>query len=157
MELRVVDNSILAPKINEMAKESKSARVLLVDDSAKALEQEKKLLEKTGIQILTALTGPEAIKRVHTDRPDIVFLDLMLPEMGGDAVCRFIKSDPKLADIAVIIVTARTEEKVMQSCFMCGCDAYVTKPFKPEELLRKLKVVLDEKEIYLDWDKLLEG
>ncbi len=127
-----------------MAKESKSARVLLVDDSAKALEQEKKLMEKTGVQILTASTGPEAIKKVHMDKPDIVFLDLMLPEMGGDAVCRFIKSDPKLAGIAVIIVTARTEEKVMQRLFQCGCDAYVTKPFKPEELLRKLKVVLDE-------------
>ena len=140
-----------------MAKTSKSARVLLVDDSAKVLEQEKKLLEKIGVSILTALTGPEAIKRVHMDKPDIVFLDLMLPEMGGDAVCRFIKSNPKLADIAVIMVTARTEEKVMQRCFQCGCDAYVTKPFKPEELLRKLKVVMDEKEIYLEWDKLLEG
>lgn len=129
----------------------------MVDDSNKALQQEKKLLERTGVKIITASTGPEAVKMVHTERPDIVFLDLMLPEMGGDAVCRFIKSDPKLSDVAVIIVTARTEEKVMQRCFQCGCDAYVTKPFKPEELLRKLKVILDEKEIYLNWDKLLDN
>ena len=139
-----------------MSKTTKTAKVLLVDDSNKALQQEKNLLERTGVQVTTALTGPEAIKLVYTDKPDIMFLDLMLPEMGGDAVCRFIKSNPRLADISVIIVTARTEEEVMQRLFQCGCDAYVTKPFKPEELLRKLKVVLDEKEIYLNWDKLLD-
>ena len=136
---------------------AKRARILLVDDSAQVLEQEKKLLEKTGVELFTAFTGPEAIKAIHLNQPDLVFLDLMLPEMGGDAVCRFIKNDPKLKNIAIIMVTARKDEKTMQQCFQCGCDAYVTKPFTPEELLRKLKVILDEKEIDLDWDKLLEG
>lgn len=141
--------------IRSMAR--KKARVFLVDDSVQVLEQEKNLLEKTGVSVTTAFTGPEAIKHVHTDKPDLVFLDLMLPEMGGDAVCRFIKNDPKLEDIAIIMVTSRNDEQTMQQCFRCGCDAYVTKPFKPEELLSKLKVILDEKEIYLNWDQLLEG
>ena len=133
------------------------AKVLLVDDSPEVLQHEKRLLEKTGVDITTAFTGPEAIKRVHMDKPDILFLDLMLPEMSGDAVCRFIRSDPKLSGIAVVMVTGRTDNETMQSCFRCGCDAFVTKPFTPDELLRKLKVVLDEKEIYLDWDRLLEA
>ena len=134
----------------------KKAKILLVDDSAEILKQEKALLEKTGVDVITAFTGPEAIKLVHSEKPDLVFLDLMLPEMSGDAVCRYIKKDPNLANIAVIMVTALNDEKTMQSCFRCGCDAYVTKPFKPDELLRKLKVILDEKEIYLDWERLLD-
>lgn len=133
----------------------KNARVLLVDDSPQVLDQQKGLLQKTGVSISTAGTGPEAIKKIHMERPEIVFLDLMLPEMNGDAVCRFIKSDPKLSDIAVVIVTARTDEETMKRCFQCGCDAFVTKPFTAQEILDKLKVVLDEKEIYLDWDCLL--
>ncbi len=136
---------------------NKNAKVLLVDDSAQVLEEEKNLLEKTGVDITYAYTGPEAIKRVHMEKPDLVFLDLMLPEMGGDAVCRYIKNDPKLEETAVIMVTARADEQTMQTCFRCGCDAYVTKPFQPDELLRKLKVILDEKEIYIDWEKLLNG
>ena len=138
-----------------MFKSSKSAKALLVDDSAKVLEQEKNLLEKAGVKVITAGSGPEAIKKVHTEKPDIVFLDLFMPEMGGDVVCRLIKSDPKISDTAIIMVTASSEEKSMQSCFQSGCDAYVTKPFRAQELLRKLKVILDEKEIYLDWDRLL--
>ena len=86
----------------------------------------------------------------------MVFLDLMLPEVSGDAVCRFIKNDPRLVNTAVVIVTGKSDEETMQTCFRCGCDAFVTKPFKAEEILKKLKVVLDDKEIYLDWDRLIE-
>lgn len=132
----------------------KRAKVLLVDDSPPVLAQEKAFLEKTGVEIFTAASGPEAIKKIHMAKPDLVFLDLMMPEMGGDAVCRFIKKDPRLANVTVIIVTAKTDEQTMQACFSCGCDAFVKKPFSADEILNKLKVVLDEKEIYLDWDRL---
>ena len=135
---------------------SKQAKVLLVDDSPPVLEQERKLLEKTGVQISLAYTGPEAIKKIHLERPDVVFLDLTMPEMGGEAVCRFIRNDPRLKEIAVVIVTGKTDEETMQKCFSCGCDAFVTKPFTAEEILNKLKVVLDDKEIYLEWDRLME-
>lgn len=130
--------------------------MLLVDDSPQVLEQEKRLLEKTGVVISVAYTGPEAIKKIHIERPDVVFLDLMLPEMGGEAVCRFVRSDPRLKDIAVVIVTGKTGGGTMEECFNCGCDAFVTKPFTVEEILNKLKVILDDKEIYLDWDRLME-
>lgn len=133
----------------------KVAKVLLVDDSPQVLEQQKAVLEKTGVDIITAHTGPEAIKKIHLEKPDIVFLDLMLPDMNGDEVCRFIKNDPRLKDIAVIIVTAREESQIMQRCFRCGCDAYIKKPFTAQELLEKLKVILDEKNILLDWEKLV--
>lgn len=135
----------------------KRAKVLLVDDSPQVLEQQKAVLGKTGVDIITAHTGPEAIKKIHIEQPDVIFLDLMLPEMNGDEVCRFIKKDPRLKNIPVIIVTAREEEQTMQRCFRCGCDAFVKKPFTAQELLEKLKVVLDEKEIFLDWDKLTVG
>lgn len=133
----------------------KKGKVLIVDDNEAMLEQEKALLEKTGLEIVLARSGPEAIKQTYTKKPDLIFLDLMLPGMNGDEVCRFIKNDKELAEVAVIIVTARTDQESMQRCYRCGCDAYVTKPVTATELLRKLKVVLDDKEIYLDWDKLV--
>jgi len=134
----------------------KQAKVLLVDDSPQVLDQEKKLIERTGVSISLACTGPEAIKKIHIERPDVVFLDLMLPEMGGEAICRFIRADPRLKDTAVVIVTGKTGGGTMQECFNCGCDAFVTKPFTAGEILNKLKVILDDKEIYLDWDRLKE-
>jgi two-component system alkaline phosphatase synthesis response regulator PhoP len=136
---------------------AKKAKVLLVDDSVPVLNQERSLLERTGVTISTASTGTEAIKKIYRDRPDVVFLDLMLPEMSGDAVCRFIKNDSRVANTAIVIVTGKDDELTMQRCFQSGCDAFVSKPFKAEEILKKLKVVLDDKEIYLDWDRLIEG
>jgi len=136
---------------------SRKPKVLLVDDSPQVLDQQKVFLERTGVEIVCASTGPEAIKKIHMEHPEVVFLDLMLPEMNGDAVCRFIKSDPKLSETAVVIVTARSDEETMQRCFQCGCDAFVGKPFSAPEILGKLKVVLDDKEIYLDWDRLVKG
>lgn len=140
-----------------MGKQFKRAKVLLVDDSPPVLAQEQQLLEKTGVVISTAMTGSEAVKRIHMEKPDLVFLDLMLPEINGDAVCRMIKNDPKTSGTTVIIVTAKTDEETMQRCFRSGCDAFIKKPFTADEILNKLKVVLDEKEIYLDWGSLEKG
>ena len=130
----------------------KAGKILIVDDSEAVLEAEKNLLQKTGLHISLAKNGPEAIKKTYLEKPDIIFLDLMLPEINGDQVCRFIKNDKDLKETAVIIVTAKTDPETMQRCFKCGCDAYLSKPVTAKELLSKLKVVLDDKDIYIDWD-----
>jgi CheY-like chemotaxis protein len=126
--------------------------ILLVDDQKSTLDLEKSFLEGTGLQVITASGGSEALKMVVTKRPDVIFLDLMLPEMNGDVVCNFVKNREELKDIAVIILTAKDDPASLQRCFQCGCDAYVTKPISQEEFLDKIKFVLDEKGIYLNWD-----
>ena len=127
-------------------------KILLVDDQKSILDLERSYLKGTGLQIVTASTGSEALQMIISKRPDVVFLDLMLPGMNGDAVCNFVKNRKELKDIAVIILTAKDDQSSLQRCFKCGCDAYVTKPISREEFLSKIKFVLDDKEIYLNWD-----
>ncbi len=126
--------------------------ILLVDDVKSTLDLEKSFLEGTDLQVITASNGSEALKMIITKRPEVVFLDLMLPGMNGDAVCNFVKNRKELKDISVIILTAKDDPGSLQRCFQSGCDAYVNKPISREEFLSKIKLVLDEKGIYLNWN-----
>lgn len=129
------------------------ARVLLVDDVAAILEQEKAILSRIPeVDLSTASMGAEALKKVVDEHPDIVFLDLMLPDLSGEQICRVIKSKDELKDIAVIIVTAKDDPDQLQRAFEIGCDAYVTKPFDESDLIDKVKLLLAEKGIFVDDD-----
>ena len=123
---------------------SRRPKVLLVDDVRSILEQEKGILAPLGVDILTAEHGTEALKVITQEKPDIVLLDLMLPGMNGDTICKFVKSRPDLSGVQVVIVTARDDEKELQRCFASGCDAYVTKPINTEDLLNKVQILIDE-------------
>ncbi|UCD84385.1 MAG: response regulator [Deltaproteobacteria bacterium] len=125
--------------------------ILLVDDQKSIIDLEKSFLKGADLQIITASTGSEALQSIIKERPEVVFLDLMLPGMNGDAVCNFVKNREELKDTAVIILTAKDDQNSLQRCFKCGCDAYVTKPITRDEFLDKIKFVLDEKGIYLNW------
>lgn len=94
------------------------------------------LLRRTGSEILVARTGTEALKKVQSERPRIVLLDLAMPEMNGDVVCKFIKGNPSLKDTKVIIITAKGEKDSEKRCRNAGCDHFMTKPIKHTELLR---------------------
>ena len=119
-------------------------KILLVDDVRAILEQEKQILASLDVEFLTAEHGTEALKLITQQKPDIVLLDLMLPGMNGDTICKFVKARPELTKTQVVIVTARDEEKELQRCFASGCDAYVTKPIDTEDLLNKVQILLDE-------------
>lgn len=119
-------------------------KVLLVDDVRAIIEQEKELLAGMGLEFTSAEHGTEALKAITQQKPDIVLLDLMLPGMNGDTICKFVKGRPDLAGTFVIIVTARDDEKELQRCFASGCDAYVTKPIDAADLVNKVQILLDE-------------
>jgi CheY-like chemotaxis protein len=123
---------------------SRKPKILLVDDVRSIIEQEKVILEPLGCEYLTAEHGTEALKVITQQKPDIVLLDLMLPGMNGDTICKFVKTRPDLASIFVVIVTGRDDEKELQRCFASGCDAYVTKPIDAADLLEKVQILLDE-------------
>lgn len=124
-----------------MPEESKT--VLLVDDVDVFLQLECMFLQRKGFKILTARNGREALQIARRQRPDIILLDLILPDISGVECCRELKSDPGLKSIPIIIVTTSGGEEVRARCIEAGCDAYVTKPIKQLEFLNQIQKTLN--------------
>lgn len=121
---------------------TKGKKILLVDDASVFLSLAGKMLERTGAQILSARNGLDAIKLVQAENPDVVVLDLLMPEMTGDKVCSMIKNDPSTSDIPVIIVTSRGMPEELDRCRRAGCDDFLTKPVKEGILFAKVSELL---------------
>lgn len=117
-------------------------RILVVDDEPDLLELVRFNLSQAGYAVETAATGKEAVERIRRAPPDLVVLDLMLPDLPGTDVCREIRSDPRLAELPVVMLTARSEEVDRVVGFELGADDYVPKPFSPRELVLRVKAVL---------------
>ncbi len=120
-------------------------KVLIVDDNPSVVTQEKQMLSDFNFDIITAADGTEAIKKVTTEKPFLVLLDLILPKINGDAVCKYIKEHPELHDTAVIIVTSKDDPNYLERCFRSGCDAYVVKPLHKDDLNKKIRIIMQEK------------
>ena len=114
-------------------------KVLLVDDSATVLMMEKMLLAKGPYQIVTARDGREAIEKAKSEQPDIVLLDVVMPNLDGLSACAAIRTQPETAHIPIIMVTTRGEESNVETAFRNGCNDYVTKPINALELLTKVR------------------
>ncbi len=126
----------------------KSARkrlVLIVDDLPDNLQVLAGHLTEAGHEILAASSGPRALALVRNRKPDLILLDIMMPGMDGLEVCRILKSEPESADIPVIFITARTETDDVLRGFELGAVDYITKPFKPSELLARVHTHLELK------------
>lgn len=121
-------------------------RVLLVDDVQAVIDEETRFLADTDAEILSATDGMAALREIKEKRPHVVFLDLNLPLMNGDVVCRAVKNIPELSSTAIIMVSADSDEKSLQRCYTCGADAYVIKPMSREDMLEKLELVASEVE-----------
>lgn len=103
-------------------------KILLVDDVQLFLEQEKTFFSRGEFELITARTGVEALHAVKEERPDLVFMDLYMPEMDGDRCCHAIKSDEELGKIPVIMVTRGASEEDFERCWQAGCDEIIVKP-----------------------------
>lgn len=120
-----------------------SLRILIVEDEQDLLAALEYNLGREGYQTQTASTGTEALKRLNEEtKPDLVLLDLMLPDMTGTEVCRKLKGDPSTKDVPVIMVTAKGEEIDRVVGFEVGADDYVVKPFSMRELILRVRAVL---------------
>ncbi|MCL4424526.1 MAG: response regulator transcription factor [Firmicutes bacterium] len=116
-----------------------SASILVVEDDPKIQKIIVQTLRKEGYRVLTSGDGREAIQKARAERPDLVLMDLRLPEMDGLEVCRELRKEGPLP---IIIVSARGEEADKVAGFTLGADDYITKPFSPTELLLRVKAVL---------------
>lgn len=114
-------------------------KVLLVDDDQSIIEVNKLYFEKEGYQVFTCMQGDKAVSTFNLAAPDIIILDLMLPGMDGNDICREIR---KVSDVPIIMLTARTDTLDKIIGLELGADDYVPKPFEPKELLARVKAVL---------------
>ena len=120
-------------------------KILIVDDEAHIrmlIEQTLEELEDDGIEFLTADNGETALHLIQTEKPNLVFLDVMMPKMNGMDVCSEVKKDPELKDVFIILLTAKGQDFDRQKGQEVGADIYMTKPFDPEMILNTAKEVL---------------
>ncbi len=113
-------------------------RVLVADDDKKTVELLKLYLERDGHQVITAYNGKDALQSARELQPDLVVLDLMMPELDGLDVCRLLRADSK---VPIIMLTARTTEGDKITGLDLGADDYVTKPFSPREVAARVRAV----------------
>jgi len=125
--------------MTELHPHLRDAKILLVDDQPANLDLLRRVLEAQGCKVLLAPSGQIALKNVSRARPDLILLDVMMPEMDGYEVCARLKADPDTVDIPVIFITARDEEGDVVRGFEVGAVDYVAKPFRDQEVLRRVR------------------
>lgn len=121
------------------------SKILVVDDEAHIrllIEQTLEELEDQGVEILTADNGADALDLIKSEKPKLVFLDVMMPKMNGFDVCQTVKRELGMDDVYVVMLTAKGQEFDRQRGEEVGANVYMTKPFDPDELLAKANEVL---------------
>jgi len=116
-----------------------------VDDEAHIrllIEQTLEELEDEGVEILTTENGEEALEMIRAEKPNLVFLDVMLPKMNGFDVCQRVKHELGMRDVYVVMLTAKGQEFDKQRGEEVGANIYMTKPFDPDELLARARTAL---------------
>lgn len=119
-------------------------KILVVEDEAELTEAIQIRLEQAGYEVLIAYDGQQALEKARGENPDLVVLDLMLPKIDGYKVCRMLKFDEKYKKIPIVMLTARAQEKDENLGYEVGADAFITKPFKYQALLSKIRELLGD-------------
>jgi DNA-binding response OmpR family regulator len=118
-------------------------RVLVVDDEPNIVLSLEFLMKKAGFEVEVARNGREALAALDREPPDLLLLDVMMPEIDGFEVCERIRSRPEWQATKIVMLTARGRESERERGLALGADAYVTKPFSTRELVEKVKAMLD--------------
>jgi CheY-like chemotaxis protein len=126
-----------------MTTKSQRPRVLLVDDYPDAREMYTEYLEFSGFEVVEAGNGMEALQRAVESAPDIILMDLSLPVMDGWEATRRLKADKRTASIPVVALTGHALAGISEGAKRAGCDAFITKPCLPEDLVKEIRKVLE--------------
>ena len=117
-------------------------RILVVDDDQQIVRLVRSYLEQAGMTVLMAYDGETAMHTIKKERPDLIILDIMLPGHNGFSITRWLRADSHLADIPILMLTAKVEDTDKISGLELGADDYLTKPFSPKTLLARVKALL---------------
>ncbi|RQW89774.1 MAG: response regulator [Geobacter sp.] len=116
--------------------------IFIADDEPHIVRALSFVFERDGYAVETASNGAAALLKIKETKPKIVFLDLIMPKMTGDEVCRTIKQDEQLKDIYIIILTCKGQELDRELSISSGADSFINKPFSPKEVLKMVKDIL---------------
>ncbi len=120
--------------------------ILVADDEPYVLRSLEFILKKEGYRVLTATDGQEALDKIRSELPDLVFLDIQMPRMDGNAVCQSLRQDPATRDLHIIMITAKGQEADRLEALGSGADEFVTKPYSPRKLLDRVREILGPSE-----------
>jgi DNA-binding response OmpR family regulator len=126
-----------------MADSDMKCKVLLVDDDVQILRSLRVYLELENYQVDTAGGGAEALEKLNSNRPQVLVLDIMMPEMDGFEVLEKVKSDESLKNIPVIMLTAKGQDVDVVKGYEMGASSYMTKPFNLNELVENIELVMN--------------
>lgn len=117
--------------------------VLIVEDEENLVELLRFRLESNGYDVDVAFDGSDGLRKIESLKPDIVLLDIMMPKMHGYDVCKAARANEATKDIPIIILTARTNENEAERAKEYGASGFISKPFEPDDLLKRIKELLD--------------
>lgn len=130
---------------NQIRPLSRASFILIVDDNPQNIKVLGSIIGNAGYEVAIAMKGDDALIMIEKESPDLILLDIMMPEMDGYEVCRKIKSNPATRDIPIIFLTARRETDDLLKAYEAGGVDYVTKPFDARELLMRVKTHVELK------------
>lgn len=116
-----------------------SKKVIVIDDEPFILMMIEDKLKKAGIKVITLRESINAVSVVKNEKPDLIILDWMMPELSGIDLCKMLKSEPDIAEIPIFMLTAKGQEADEQLGLKCGVTRYITKPFSPKSLLEMIE------------------
>jgi DNA-binding response OmpR family regulator len=131
------------------------SKILVVDDEPEAVELVEFNLKQSGFTVMTAADGAEALNKARATPPDLIVLDLMLPEISGLEVCKMLRRDPTTAAVPIIMLTAKAAEIDRVLGLELGADDYITKPFSPRELVLRIQKLLQRGQAVTDTQETL--
>jgi len=138
----MVSNRRRPAEVTGPADAQRPGRVLVIEDEQDVAELIRYNLAKEGYEVRVIANGVDGLKQARESRPDMILLDIMVPQLNGWEVCRRLKQEPDTREVPVIMVTGRVEEGDKVLGFEMGADDYVTKPFSPRELLARMRAVI---------------
>ncbi|MFH1283059.1 MAG: response regulator [bacterium] len=118
------------------------SKLLIIDDDYVVLDLLKSTLELDGFEVMCASSGLEGLEQLIKEKPDMVLLDIMMPQVDGYEICRKIKQSPSTADIPIIFVSAKAQPEDIEVGVAFGVDDYITKPFDLKDLSQRINIIL---------------
>lgn len=117
-------------------------KILVVDDDPYILMSLEFLMKKNGFDVMIARNGTEALDIINNQSPDLILLDIMMPDVDGYAICKHVKSTKHLKDIVVVFVSAKTKDTDVQKGYKLGASLYISKPFSTRDIVKQVKELL---------------
>lgn len=118
-------------------------RALLVEDEPNIVRAVRMCLEDAGFEVEAVVDGVTAVRRALAEPPGIILLDLVIPDLDGFLVCEALRADPRTRGVPMLILSARAQQEDIERALALGADDYLVKPFRPDELLRRIRSCLD--------------